>query len=347
MKRRVIGLLCSSALLSIMVPVGLLAHADDFDAAKTANSIFQEAQRQSVQQQNQAPATSNPSPSRSTSGNQGYYQSTPSNRGNGSTSSTEQPSDSRATTQNNIDTSNAGTPSSGYGGSNDFQYDTDDDGPSKSKINTSDASLSDGSTGRSRGSSSSGSSHRSRGLSDRQKAEIRANNYLAKVRQKLALRTAQNNDGGAWELRHSYENQLQVINNGSRTAQTRALQVQLSGELDQLQAVHDRHVDTFNNEINQLPNDHSTDKRAVDLQDSIDYEDAQLAIKQDKARKKFAKEIKDINPVHKKKAQKRAKDEYERELKEKGLKDPYALEKSNREAWKKAQAHAEVLRNDY
>lgn len=330
-----------------MVPVGLLAHADDFDAAKTANSIFQEAQRQSVQQQNQAPATSNSSPARSTSGNQGYYQSTPSNRGNGSTSSAEQPSNNRTIGQNSIDTSDAGTPSNGYGGSNDFQYDTDDNGPSNSKINTSDASLSDGSTGRSHDSSSSGSSRRFRGLSDRQKAENRANNYLAKVRQKLTLRTAQNNDGGAWELRHSYENQLQVINNGSRTAQIRALQVQLSGELDQLQAVHDRHVDTFNNEIDQLPNDHSTDKRAVDLQDSIDYEDAQLAIKQDKARKKFAKEIKAINPVNKKKAQKRAKDEYKRELKEKGLKDPYALEKSNREAWKKAQAHAEVLRNDY
>ena len=330
-----------------MVPVGLLAHADDFDAAKTANSIFQEAQRQSVQQQNQASVTSNSSPTRSTSGNQGYYQSTPSNRGNGSTSSAEQPSNNRTIGQNSIDTSDAGTPSNGYGGSNDFQYDTDDNGSSNSKINTSDASLSDGSTGGSRDSSSSGSSHRFRGLSDRQKAEIRANNYLAKVRQKLALRTAQNNDGGAWELRHSYENQLQVINNGSRTAQIRALQVQLSGELDQLQAVHDRHVDTFNNEIDQLPNDHSTDKRAVDLQDSIDYEDAQLAIKQDKARKKFAKEIKAINLVNKKKAQKRAKDEYKRELKEKGLKDPYALEKSNREAWKKAQAHAEVLRNDY
>lgn len=347
MKRRTIGLLCSSALLSIMVPVGLLAHADDFDAAKTANSIFQEAQRQSVQQQNKAPATSNSSPTRSTSGNQGYYQSTPSNRGNGSTSSVEQPSNNRTIGQNSIDTSDAGTPSNGYGGSNDFQYDTDDNGPSNSKINTSDASLGDGTTGKSRSSSPSGSSHRFRGLSDRQKAEIRASNYLAKVRQKLALRTAQNNDGGAWELRHSYENQLQVINNGSRTAQIRALQVQLSGELDQLQAVHDRHVDTFNNEIDQLPNDHSTDKRAVDLQDSIDYEDAQLAIKQDKARKKFAKEIKAINPVNKKKAQKRAKDEYKRELKEKGLKDPYALEKSNREAWKKAQAHAEVLRNDY
>ena len=330
-----------------MVPVGLLAHADDFDAAKTANSIFQEAQRQSVQQQNQAPATSNSSPARSTSGNQGYYQSTPSNRGNGSTSSAEQPSNNRTIGQNSIDTSDAGTPSNGYGGSNDFQYDTDDNGPSNSKINTSDASLGDGTTGKSRSSSPSGSSHRFRGLSDRQKAEIRANNYLAKVRQKLALRTAQNNDGGAWELRHSYENQLQVINNGSRTAQIRALQVQLSGELDQLQAVHDRHVDTFNNEIDQLPNDHSTDKRAVDLQDSIDYEDAQLAIKQDKARKKFAKEIKAINLVNKKKAQKRAKGEYKRELKEKGLKDPYALEKSNRDAWKKAQAHAEVLRNDY
>lgn len=331
----------------MMVPVGLLAHADDFDAAKTANSIFQEAQRQSVQQQNQAPATSNSSPARSTSGNQGYYQSTPSNRGNGSTSSAEQPSNNRTIGQNSIDTSDAGTPSNGYGGSNDFQYDTDDNGPSNSKINTSDASLGDGTTGKSRSSSPSGSSHRFRGLSDRQKAEIRANNYLAKVRQKLALRTAQNNDGGAWELRHSYENQLQVINNGSRTAQIRALQVQLSGELDQLQAVHDRHVDTFNNEIDQLPNDHSTDKRAVDLQDSIDYEDAQLAIKQDKARKKFAKEIKAINLVNKKKAQKRAKGEYKRELKEKGLKDPYALEKSNRDAWKKAQAHAEVLRNDY
>src|SRR5699024_10166899 len=106
--------------------------------------------------------------------------------------------------------------------SNDFQYDTDDDGPSKSRMNASDASLSDGSTGRSRGSSPSASSHHSHGLSDRQKAEIRANNYLAKVRRKLALRTAQNNDGGACELRHSYVNQLQVINNGSRTAQTRA-----------------------------------------------------------------------------------------------------------------------------
>jgi len=80
-----------------MVPVGLLAHADDFDAAKTANSIFQEAQRQSVQQQNQAPATSNSSPSRSTSGNQGYYQSIPSNRGNGSTSSIARPSNSTTT----------------------------------------------------------------------------------------------------------------------------------------------------------------------------------------------------------------------------------------------------------
>ena len=110
MKRRTIGLLCSSALLSMMVPVGLLAHADDFDAAKTANSIFQEAQRQSVQQQNQAPATSNSSPARSTSGNQGYYQSTPSNRGNGSTSSAEQPSNNRTIGQNSIDTSDAGNP---------------------------------------------------------------------------------------------------------------------------------------------------------------------------------------------------------------------------------------------
>lgn len=333
-KKRIVWtslLVCASVIASS----GLLVKADDLDAGQTADSIFKAAQQQHVQQQqnnsNQQyqPATNN-APVRS--GN-----TTSSVNNNGSVSNDD------SNTSAGLSNNNSDSDDDSWGGSSDpglSNNDTSSAAKSSSSVKGSGSSIPSYHT-------SKGSSTKTSDLSPKQKAEIKADNYLAKVRQRIALRTAQNNDGGAWALRHSYENQLEVIKNGSRTAQTRALQVQLSGELDQLQVAHDQRVNTFNQKINQLPNNHDTDTQAVDLQDAIDYEDAKLAIKQADARKKIMKRIKAINPVNKKKAQNDAKRDYNQQLKEKGLTDPYKLQKQNRQLWQQAQEKADEMRSDY
>lgn len=322
------GQLVSASVLAsfILLNLGsLLVRADDFNADQIADSIYREAQRQSINNNQNAGNSSSDNGNgaqHSQSSSPSYAPSQPTAPSNYSSSS---PHD---------DNDDAGLSGNNSASSDDFGADSD---------RSSDVSRTPKSSDR-----ESASSHRRhRELSPKEKAAIRADNYLAKVRAKLALRTAENNDGGAWDLRHSYENQLQVIKQGSRTAQTRALQVQLSGELNQLQTAHDKRVALFNQKIDQLANNHSTDTQAVRLQDAIDYEDAKLSQKQTALRKSYAKQIKNINPVNKQKAVKKAKQAYRRQLKEKGLKDPYKLQKENRQAWQKAQEKAKVMREDY
>ena len=323
-KRRVIwtSLLIS---LSILGSGGLLAKADGLNASETADSIFRAAQQNQVQQQVQQQTN-----------HQQYHPATSSSPvRSGNDSSASSSSDNAGLSNNNDD--------------DDFNDSSDDDDSPKLSNNDSHSDDSDMST-ESSVKHSTGSHHHedhSIRLTPKQKAEQRAERYLAKVRQRIALRTAQNNDGGAWELRHSYENQLQVIKNGSRTAQTRALQVQLSGELNQLQVAHDKRVNAFNKQIDQLPNNHSTDTQAVQLQDAIDYEDANLARRQSQARRKIMKRIRAINPVNKKKARRDAKNDYKRQLREKGLTDPYELHRKNRHLWARAQEKAAEIREDY
>lgn len=322
-------LLSASVLASfILLNAGsLLVRADDFNADQIADSIYREAQRQSINNNQSSGNTSSyngNSVSHNQSSSPSYGPSRPAASSNYSSIGNN----------DDDDNNDAGLSGNNSSSSDDFG---DDNDSSTSVSSTPKHSHSE--------SSSSHSHHRE--LSPKEKAAIRADNYLAKIRAKLALRTAENNDGGAWDLRHSYENQLQVIKQGSRTAQTRALQVQLSGELNQLQTAHDKRVALFNQKIDQLPNNHSTDMEAVHLQDAIDYEDAKLSEKQTALRKSYAKQIKNINPVNKKKAVKKAKQAYRRQLKEKGLKDPYKLQKENRQAWQKAQEKAKVMREDY
>lgn len=320
---------------SVVASSGLLAEADGLDVGQTADSIFRAAQQQQVQQQQNSndqqyqPATNN-APVRSGD--------TTNNASSGGNVRSDDSNTSAGLSNNNSDSDD-----DSWGGSSDpglSNNDTSSAGKSSSGIRSSDSSVPSYHA-------SKRSLSKTTDLSPKQKAEIKADNYLAKVRQRIALKTAQNNDGGAWALRHSYENQLEVIKNGSRTAQTRALQVQLSGELDQLQVAHDQRVNTFNQKIDQLANDHDTDTQAVNLQDAIDYEDAKLAIKQADARKKIMKRIKAINPVNKKKAQSDAKRDYNQQLKEKGLTDPYKLQKQNRQLWQQAQEKADEMRSDY
>lgn len=335
LKERII---MSALISSVVLGTGgvLIGKADGLDAGKTADSIFQAAQQEQVKQQtNAANSGNNSNVNRSSNNNiTPSYQPSINRNNNGGTAIA-------GNTVNNSEKS----PSNRSSYDNYYENESDD-GSNDSDV--SDAPSSSTSTSHNTGhDNDSSKGYRNSEANAKTRAENKANAYLAKVREKLALKTAKNNDGGAWELRHSYENQLQVINNGTKTAQTRALQVQLSGELDQLQAVHDRHVDTFNQQIDALPNDHSTDKQAVRLQDSIDYEDAQLAQKQEKVRKQFYKRIKAINPVHKKQAIREARNEYHKQLKDKGLVDPYKLQKDNRDAWQAAQTKAQEMREDY
>lgn len=336
LKKRII---MSALISSVVLGTGgvLIGKADGLDAGKTADSIFQAAQQEQVRQQTNSANSGNSSNVNQSSNNNnitpGYHPSVNRNNNEGTTIA--------GNTVNN----NEKSPSNRSSYDNYYENDSDD---GNNDSDAPDASNSSTSTSHDTGHDNDSSrGYRNSEASAKARAENKANAYLAKVREKLALKTAKNNDGGAWELRHSYENQLQVINNGTKTAQTRALQVQLSGELDQLQAVHDRHVDTFNQQIDALPNDHSTDQQAVRLQDSIDYEDAQLAQKQEKVRKQFYKRIKAINPVHKKQAIREAKNEYYKQLKDKGLVDPYKLQKDNRDAWQAAQTKAQEMREDY
>lgn len=335
LKKRII---MSALISSVVLGTGgvLIGKADGLDAGKTADSIFQAAQQEQVRQQTNAANSVNSSNVNQSSNNNitpGYHPSINRNNNGGTTIASN--------TVNNSEKS----PSNRSSYDNYYENDSDD---GNNDLDVPDASNSSTSTSHDTGhDNDSSKGYRNSEANAKARAENKANAYLAKVREKLALKTAKNNDGGAWELRHSYENQLQVINNGTKTAQTRALQVQLSGELDQLQAVHDRHVDTFNQQIDVLPNDHSTDRQAVRLQDSIDYEDAQLAQKQEKVRKQFYKRIKAINPVHKKQAIREAKNEYYKQLKDKGLVDPYKLRKDNRAAWQAAQTKAQEMREDY
>lgn len=326
-KRRVIwtSLLIS---LSILGSGGLLAKADGLNASETADSIFRAAQQQQVQQQAQQQAQQQ-------TNHQQYHPATNSSPVRSGNDGSASSSNDNAGLSDNDDDSfdNSSDDDDSPGLSNNDSHSDNSDMPTKSSVNH-----------------STGSHHHedhSNELTPKQKAEQRAERYLAKVRQRIALRTAQNNDGGAWELRHSYENQLQVIKNGSRTAQTRALQVQLSGELNQLQVAHDKRVDAFNKQINQLPNNHSTDMQAVRLQDAIDYEDANLARRQSQARHKIMKRIRAINPVNKKKALRDAKNDYKRQLREQGLIDPYKLQRENRHLWAHAQKKATEIREDY
>lgn len=317
---------------SALAGTGLFAKADGLDAGQTADSIFRAAQQQQVQNQqsnnNQQyhPATN------STAVRSGTNDDASDNAGSSTGSSNAGLSDNNSNDDDGITWDDAdsgpGLSDNDEGSSNSSSHNDDDDTPKESHHET---------------------HHQSHvpSLTPKQKAAQRADQYLAKVRQKIALRTAQNNDGGAWALRHSYENQLQVIKNGSRTAQTRALQVQLSGELNQLQVAHDQRVNTFNQQIDQLPNNHSTDAQAVKLQDSIDYEDAMLAQKQSQARRKILKRIKAINPVHRKKAVRDAKRDYHEQLRDKGLVDPYKLQSQNRKMWQEAQKKAAEIREDY
>lgn len=322
----------AASLLSLLVLGSSIpfANADAFDAGKTADAIYQAAQQSSVQQHQATPsqpATSTPSTGSSSAGNSGYSGSSNSGYSGGSSYSGD--SSSGLSDNSGDDDDDDWMPKSQHNSSNsNTDSDDDDDTPSESHHHRD-------------------SHHEDSGMSDKQKAALKAERYLEKVREKLALKVAKNNDGGAWVLRHSYENQLQVIKNGSKTAQTRALQVQLSGELNQLQAAHDNRVKVFNQEIDKLPNSHRTDLQAVNLQDSIDYEDAKLARKQAVVRKKYAKQIRAINPVNRQKAMKQAKKAYYRQLKDKGLVDPYKLQKQNRHAWKHAQAVADEMREDY
>lgn len=323
------GRLLSASVLASFILLNsgsLLIRADDFNADQIADSIYREAQRQSINN-NQSASNAN-----SYAGNSAPH--SPASSSAASPSRPASSSDYSASSTSDDTDDDAGLSGNNASGSDDFGDDTDSSAGVSSTPKHSSTE------------SSSSHSHR-RELSPKEKAAIRADNYLAKVRAKLALRTAENNDGGAWDLRHSYENQLQVIKQGSRTAQTRALQVQLSGELNQLQTAHDKRVALFNQKIDQLPNNHSTDTQAVRLQDAIDYEDAKLSQKQTALRKSYAKQIKNINPVNKQKALKKAKQAYHRQLKEKGLKDPYQLQKANRQAWKHAQEKAKVMREDY
>lgn len=335
LKERII---MSALISSVVLGTGgvLIGKADGLDAGKTADSIFQAAQQEQVKQQtNAANSGNNSNVNRSSNNNiTPSYQPSINRNNNGGTAIA-------GNTVNNSEKS----PSNRSSYDNYYENESDD-GSNDSGV--SDAPSSSTSTSHNTGhDNDSSKGYRNSEANAKARAENKANAYLAKVREKLALKTAKNNDGGAWELRHSYENQLQVINNGTKTAQTRALQVQLSGELDQLQAVHDRHVDTFNQQIDALANDHSTDEQAVRLQDSIDYEDAQLAQKQEKVRKQFYKRIKAINPVHKKQAIREAKNEYHKQLKDKGLVDPYKLQKDNRDVWQAAQTKAQEMREDY
>lgn len=322
------GQLVSASVLAsfILLNLGsLLVRADDFNADQIADSIYREAQRQSINNNQNAGNASSDNGNRaqhSQSSSPSYIPSQPASSSNYSSSPAHDDNDDAGLSGNNS------------ASSDDFGDDNDSSASVSSVPKHSHSE------------SSSSRSHR-RELSPKEKAAIRADNYLAKMRAKLALRTAENNDGGAWDLRHSYENQLQVIKQGSRTAQTRALQVQLSGELNQLQTAHDKRVALFNQKIDQLANNHGTDTEAVHLQDAIDYEDAKLSQKQTALRKSYAKQIKNINPVNKKKAVKKAKQAYRRQLKEKGLKDPYKLQTENRHAWQKAQEKAKVMREDY
>lgn len=322
------GRLLSASVLASFILLNsgsLLIRADDFNADQIADSIYREAQRQSINN-NQSAGNAN-----SYAGNSAQHSQASSSAAGPSRPAASSNYSASSTDDDNEDAGLSGNNSSS---SDDFGADNDS---STSVSSTPKHSSNE---------SSSSHSHR-RELSPKEKAAIRADNYLAKIRAKLALRTAENNDGGAWDLRHSYENQLQVIKQGSRTAQTRALQVQLSGELNQLQTAHDKRVALFNQKIDQLPNNHSTDTQAVRLQDAIDYEDAKLSQKQTALRKSYAKQIKNINPVNKQKALKKAKQAYRRQLKEKGLKDPYQLQKVNRQAWQRAQEKAKVMREDY
>ena len=314
----------------------LIGKADGLDAGKTADSIFQAAQQEQVKHQTGAVNNGNNSNVNQSSNSNNF---TPNYQ-----SSTNQNNDAGTTIANNTVNNSEKSPSNRSSYDNYYENGADD---GDSDLTMNGASSSSSGTSYSDGDNNRLKRHANSEATAKAKAANKANAYLAKVREKLALKTAKNNDGGAWELRHSYENQLQVINNGTKTAQTRALQVQLSGELDQLQAVHDRHVDTFNQQIDALANDHSTDEQAVRLQDSIDYEDAQLAQKQEKVRKQFYKRIKAINPVHKKQAIREAKNEYHKQLKDKGLVDPYKLQKDNRDAWQAAQTKAQEMREDY
>ena len=43
----------------------------------------------------------------------------------------------------------------------------------------------------------------------------------------------------------------------------------------------------------------------------------------------------------------RSKNEYYKQLKDKGLVDPYKLQKDNRDAWQAAQTKAQEMREDY
>lgn len=328
-----------SALISSIVlgtSGALIGKADGLDAGKTADSIFQAAQQEQVKQQTNAANNGNNSNVNQSSNSKNF---TPSYQ-----PSANQNSNVGTTTANNTVNNSEKSPSNRSSYDNYYENGVDD---GDSDLTTDGASSSSSGTSHSDSANNRSKRYENSEATAKAKASNKANAYLAKVREKLALKTAKNNDGGAWELRHSYENQLQVINNGTKTAQTRALQVQLSGELDQLQAVHDRHVDTFNQQIDALANDHSTDEQAVRLQDSIDYEDAQLAQKQEKVRKQFYKRIKAINPVHKKQAIREAKNEYHKQLKDKGLVDPYKLQKDNRDAWQAAQTKAQEMREDY
>ena len=317
---------------SVLAGTGLFAKADGLDAGQTADSIFRAAQQQQVQNQqsnnNQQyhPATNN-TPVRSGTNDDASDDAGSNTGSNNAGLSDNNSSEDDGITWDDAD-SGPGLSDNDEGSSNSSSHNDDDDTPKESHHET---------------------HHQSHApsLSPKQKAAMKADRYLAKVRQKIALRTAQNNDGGAWALRHSYENQLQVIKNGSRTAQTRALQVQLSGELNQLQVAHDQRVNTFNQQIDQLPNNHATDAQAVKLQDSIDYEDAMLAQKQSQARRKILKRIKAINPVHRKKAVRDAKRDYHEQLRDKGLVDPYKLQSQNRKIWQEAQKKAAEMREDY
>lgn len=319
---KTVSLVTFSLVAGLIAPAALLgSHADSFDGEHLANSLYNQLQQ--GQQNNHTGGT----PDSNGTNNTGNYSGNVANNNGGGNNNYQYQSGDQS-----FHGYGSGTSDSGNGSSFDNGSSTSDDGDSNNHVKKSKSSTSD-------------DGHVE--VSAKEKAARRANAYLASVRQKIATRTANNNDGGAWDLRHAYEDQLRVIANGTRTAQTRALQVQLSGELNQLQTDHDRHVAAFNQEIDKLPDNHSTDTKAVNLQDAIDYEDAKLAKKQVQARKENAQAIKHINPVHKKQAKRKAKREYYKQLKAKGLKDPYALQRENKRTWKQALKHAQEIREDY
>ena len=193
-KKRIIWtslLVCASVIASS----GLLAEADGLDAGQTADSIFKAAQQQQVQQQqnnsNQQyqPATNN-APVRS--------DDTTSSANNSGRANNDDSNTSAGLSNNNSDDDD-----DSWGGSSDpglSNNDTSSASKRSSDVKTSDSSVPSYHAPKR-------SSAKTPSLSPKQKAEIKADNYLSKVRQRIALRTAQNNDGGAWALRHSYENQ--------------------------------------------------------------------------------------------------------------------------------------------